>query len=74
MMVVTVEVWPGGRLLRRRVIHTMNLANVSELADVSDYEGAIDGEDLKVVGHNRATGAWKLVQRALEQADEDGLI
>lgn len=68
MLVVTVEVWPGGNVLRRRVIGTMNLANISELADVSDYEGFLDGKPVEVKGHRRDDGAWKLVHRAVEDA------
>ena len=67
VLVVTVEVWPDGDLLRRRVIGTMNLANVSQLADVSNYVGYRDGREIVVEGHERAEGAWALVRKALAQ-------
>lgn len=67
MLVVTVEVWPGGKVLQRRVIGTMNLANVSDLADISNYAGSIDGEFVEVRGHARADGAWELVRKALQR-------
>ncbi len=44
----------------------MQLANVSELADLSDYEGYIDGDPVEVKGHVRADGAWELVSKALQ--------
>jgi hypothetical protein len=72
MLVVTVEVWPGGRMLARRVIGTMNLANISGLADTSDYEGYIDGEPIEITGHLRSTGAWELIRTALNQHLDDG--
>ena len=71
MLVVSIEVWPGGRMLQRRVIHTMTLANVSDLAEVSDYTGFVDGEPIEVHGHRRADGAWVLVQKALEAHLDD---
>lgn len=71
MMVVTVEVWPGGRVLHRRVIGTLNIGNVSQLADVSDYKCVLDGsKEFKVKGHRRSDGAWALVRKALAAAEE----
>ncbi len=69
MLVVTVEVWPGGDVLRRHVIGTMNLANVSELDEVSNYEGCLDGaHSFTVRRHRRSDGAWSLVRKALKAA------
>ena len=66
MLVVTVEVWPGGDMRRRRVVGTMTAANISELAEVSDYEVSIDGEPIVVIPkHRRSDGVWALVRRAL---------
>lgn len=73
MLTVTIEIWGGGSPLRRRVIGILSLANVSDLAEESDYEGYLDGEPIEVKGHNRADGAWKLIQKALnENLEEDG--
>lgn len=69
MLVVTVEVWPGGRPLERRVIGVLNLANVSELADLSDYEGYLDGKRVEVKEHKRSDGAWALIRRVLVNAN-----
>jgi hypothetical protein len=50
----------------------MTLANVSELAECSDYEGFLrqaDGtaEHITVQGHFRNRGAWELVRKALNK-------
>lgn len=31
------EVWPGGSLIRAKEIAQIKIANISELADISDY-------------------------------------
>lgn len=65
MLVVTVEIWPGGSPLRKKVIGAMQLANVSQLAEVSNYEGYLDDSPVAVQDHFRADGAWELVRRAI---------
>jgi hypothetical protein len=79
MLVVTVEIWPGGDANGRRDQGQMQIANESGLADVSHYAVAIyqeasdrldvGGYDqrLAVTGHARSDGPWKLVHRALSQ-------
>jgi hypothetical protein len=37
MLRVTIENWPGGDKTRSRAVATANIANLSDLADVSDY-------------------------------------
>jgi len=37
MLVVTVELWPGGHPARAKEIVSIEIANISDLADVSDY-------------------------------------
>ncbi|MHC2674478.1 hypothetical protein ACVI1J_006641 [Bradyrhizobium diazoefficiens] len=37
MLVVTIQLWPGGSSALRRPVATMHIGNVSDLADVSDY-------------------------------------
>lgn len=37
MIRVTVELWPGGREARAREIARMDIANISDLAQTSDY-------------------------------------
>jgi hypothetical protein len=72
MLVATVEVWPGGRVLERRVIGTLTLANVSNLAEVSEYEGYLDSCPVSIPHHRRADGAWSLVKKAIE--DYEGAV
>jgi hypothetical protein len=75
VLVVTIEVWPGGSPLDKRNIGSMTLANVSELAECSDYEGFLRGDDINadgvehvtVEGHFRSRGAWELVRKALNK-------
>lgn len=68
MLAVTVEVWPGGDIRRRKVIHTLAFANVSNLDEISTYEVFIDGERVDdIPEHRRSEGALKLIAMALEQ-------
>lgn len=77
MMKVTISICPGGDESRERVIETLLVANVSALADVSDYVYTFsdDKRDLAlwpegtVEGHPRAEGAWALLRRILLQAE-----
>lgn len=69
MLVVSVEVWPGGDIRRRRAIGTASIVNISDLADTSDYEVYVDGEQYpNVEGHVRSAGPWPLIARALAPA------
>jgi len=66
MLATTVEVWPGGDIRRRRVIHTISLVNETELTAWSDYSLHIDGVQYEMVkDHERAKGALVLLERAL---------
>lgn len=73
MLVVKVEVWPGGDPHRAFEIARIGAANVSGLADVSDYEVvALLGqhEDEETVRsyidkHERSAGWLPLVRRIL---------
>lgn len=70
MMVVSVEIWPGGDMLRRKVIHTINIANISKgLPEISDYEYVIDEGDVEFLseGHNRNDGALILLHKILDK-------
>lgn len=72
MLVVKVEVWPGGDESRAREIERLYAGNISSLADVSDYiyrfgdRDWMDGNSAHVFGHRRSDGAWELVRRILE--------
>jgi len=80
MLVVTVELWPGGSSALRRPIGTMHIGNISDLADLSDYRiiametanpltGTPPGiAKFSVLAHARRQRVWALVQRACEEA------
>ena len=68
MLVVRVEIWPGGHSDRRREIGLLALANVSDLDAESDYvviRSVGQHVDARVVRkHPRASGFWPLIARA----------
>jgi hypothetical protein len=80
MLVITIDLVPGGCESYRRTIGTMRIANVSNLADVSDYaveatEGAnpITGAMSRnarctVERHDRRQCVWSLIAKAAEAA------
>lgn len=83
MIRVTVELLPGGYAgFARRTIGMMHLANVSDLADVSDYEvmimEAANGlaatpsrtASWELTGHDRAQSVWMLIRAALASLEE----
>jgi hypothetical protein len=69
MLRVTVEIVPGGDESQAKVIERMLIANVSGLADVSDYDTVFTygGKTLygEVFDHARMDGAWELIRSAL---------
>lgn len=78
MIVVTVDLAPGGDPARRRTLATMHLSNLSDLADVSDYRivameaaNRLTGDppgiaETTVTDHVRAQRVWALLQKACE--------
>ncbi len=84
MLMVTVEIWPGGIAELRRTLGLMNIANTSNLADVSSYAVyASEGEN-RLTGtksrscktvierHDRRQSVWALIEvacAALKDAD-----
>ncbi|WHO37233.1 hypothetical protein PMI04_011685 [Sphingobium sp. AP49] len=79
MMVVKVEIWPGGSEDYALEIGRLEIANLSNLADVSDYAVRLRqtaAEQLEVrpidartiiKAHTRRDGPWALIKRALDQ-------
>ena len=52
MLRVTIEIWPGGDKARARAIAIASVANISELAEVSDYAVSVtEGENPIVAPH-----------------------
>jgi hypothetical protein len=84
MLKVIIEILPGGSASARRTLGLMTIANLSDLADLSDYEvSASEGANpltgtpawtcvTHVRSHPRRQSVWKIVQAAaasLEGAD-----
>ena len=85
MLRVTVEIWPGGDNTRARAVAIASVANLSDLADVSDYavsvtEGHNPVTDTppwsqrgSIFQHDRRTSVWALVAKvAIWAAKEAG--
>ena len=71
MLVLRVELWPGGNPGSARELGRVGMANVSRLAPVSDYvcvvvDDAGGERSVLVRGHKRAAGFWALIARALD--------
>lgn len=74
----------GGSKEGRREIGRLNVANISDCADVSSYEirltnwqGDVGGTmmiELQVDGHRRDDGFWPLIHKALSKAIDEGLV
>jgi hypothetical protein len=79
MLVITIDLVPGGYESYRHTIGSMRIANISNLADVSDYavvvmEGAnlLTGSSRRsaacaVLAHDRRQSVWALLQKACEE-------
>lgn len=74
MLVVKLSIHPGGDPSRAYDIGTLEIGNVSDLAEVSDYVYKLDAADVelagKVTGHRRSQpqGAWRLLRTVLVDA------
>lgn len=72
MLLVKLEIWPGGDRERAREIGHIEIGNVSDLSPISNYEvilkepGRCDRRGV-VRDHHRVAGAWKLVARAIKE-------
>lgn len=85
MLVVRVELWPGGDLTRAKVVASMKLGNVSNLADTSHYKvwavenGASQldippsASTFDIKRHNRKQTVWALLEKMARKAKEDAL-
>lgn len=83
MLRVTVELWPGGVRSGARVIASAEIANVSDLATVSDYiVRATEGYNPitstppwsasgHVLQHDRRTSVWHLVSKVAAWAAKE---
>ena len=78
MLRVTIELIPSGNPLKKRTIATMEISNMTDLADLSDYHVAVAGERSSdkrtgiVRGHERRQwGPWRLVYKAIRALNLD---
>ncbi|UGX91107.1 hypothetical protein G6321_00035605 [Bradyrhizobium barranii subsp. barranii] len=79
MLVITIDLVPGGFAPMRRTIATMNISNISDLAEISDYlieanetSNPLAGTPPRTVrcvihGHARAQSVWALLVKASEE-------
>jgi hypothetical protein len=86
MLCVTVEIIPGGFEPARRVIGSLRISNVSDLAPVSNYsvdvvEAAnhLTGRPARVgccrvEDHDRHQSVWALIERAAAAAQAADLV
>src|SRR5262249_37748616 len=63
MLVVKIELWPDGDHTRPHEVGRIGIANVSDLADTSDYVAVLRDDtghenSLLIQGHQRAAGFW----------------
>ena len=72
MLRVTVELIPGGNPQKKRTLRVLEISNMTELADSSDYRVVSLGDapskrkEGTVRGHARLKwGPWKLIARAI---------
>jgi len=80
MLVVKVEVWPGGDENGAFEIGRMEIGNMTASGHVCDYKARITQEKeillmvpsldktVTVKSHSRRAGPWKLIKRVLEKA------
>jgi hypothetical protein len=77
MMVVRIEIWPGGDEQAAFELGRMDVTNVSTVADVGSYTASITQREtptlrvpsfvrnVRVASHPRGDGPWALVARVL---------
>ncbi|MDA9492403.1 hypothetical protein [Bradyrhizobium sp. CCBAU 11361] len=83
MLRVVIEICPGGDVSVARPIATAVIANVSDLADISEYSvSATEGHTPiamaasractgRIIGHDRRTSVWELIAKAASWAAKE---
>lgn len=81
MLKVTVDLVPGGAEALRRTIGVLNISNISELADLSNYQVNVTEaanhlagtpaqvRTFTVLGHARGQSVWKLLARVITEIE-----
>jgi hypothetical protein len=80
LLIITIDIIPGGYAPARRTIASMRVSNISNLAAVSDYKvelletaNTLTGTppragSCEVKGHNRLQAVWALLAKASDAA------
>ena len=80
MLTIKIDILPSGFAPLKRTIATMRIANLSDLADISDYRievlearNHLTGQPARsatcrVAGHDRRQSVWALVEKAAKAA------
>lgn len=76
MLVLYVEVWPGGDPGQRRRIAQIGAAQTSVVSGIADYEAVliVDEEPVgvaKIRRHLRADGPLELIRRLIDEATDN---
>jgi hypothetical protein len=78
MLVVTIDILPGGYASHRHTIASLRIGNVSDLADISDYRveameaaNPLSGQPARsgtctITGHDRRQSVWALIAKAAD--------
>jgi hypothetical protein len=84
MLDLKIDIVPGGFESHRRTIATMRIANISNLAEVSDYIVSVAESASSLTGrpattstckgmsHPRRQSVWALIERACAELAESG--
>jgi hypothetical protein len=85
MLRITVEIWPGGDETRAHAVAIANVANLSDLVDVSDYAVSVSEGHNPVTNtppwsqrgyvfqHDRRTSVWALIAKVAVWAAEEAV-
>ena len=69
MIVIKVEVWPGGSEKRKEIIREMKIINVGDhpvRPFYGNYKIESDGAKARVLHHDRRENIWHLVRKSID--------
>ena len=82
MLVVDIQLIPGGFEPMKRTIGTLRIENISDLSDISNYRiiameaaNPLTSEPARIAecrleSHDRRQSVWKIVRAAVDRLDE----